>query len=77
MFERRPSASVRCPAVLRTHPREESDRMVKARSRIGEHVKVERLHVKVDGLVIDKELAEERQVLTVKLHNRMYQMKQW
>jgi hypothetical protein len=41
--------------------------VVKVRTRIREHVEEKRLDVKVDGLVVDEELAEEREVLGVEL----------
>lgn len=49
------------------HLGEEADGVVKVRARIREHVEEERLDVKVDGLVVDEEFAEKRQILRVQL----------
>jgi len=42
--------------------------MIKVRARIREHVEQKRLDVKVDGFVVNEELAEEREILGVELY---------
>jgi hypothetical protein len=44
--------------------------MIKLTRCIGQDVKGERLDIKVDGLVVDEQLAKEREILCVKLRKR-------